>query len=158
MNDATKAARQERWARIRKVWWPDVATEAGFKTALGQGWGIAAFASFCYAALFVAGMAFGLNPFGGDLTGAERTAALGMLLVFAIAGVVLAWLIRKRASKVAAIIVLLWIAVEAVSKMVEAGAAGVVSGILFTLCALNGVRAAFARFRSTTTADVRTFS
>lgn len=158
MDDKAKAARQERWAKIKKTWWPDVTTELGFKTALGQGWGVAAFGSFCYAALFVAAIAFGFNPFGEALTGVAWTAALGILLVFAAAGAVLAWLVKKRTSKIAAVIVLVWIGFEAVAKLGEIGPAGIVSGIFFTLCAINGVRATFAKYRPTTTADVKTFS
>ncbi len=158
MDDKAKAARQERWTRIRKTWWPDITTELGFKTALGQGWGIAAFGAVCYAGLFVAAIAFGFNPFGEELTGVAWTAALGILLVFAGAGALLAWLVKKRTSKVAAVVVLAWIGFETVAKLAEIGPAGIVSGIFFTLCAINGVRATFARYRPTTTADVKTFS
>jgi hypothetical protein len=45
-----------------------------------------------------------------------------------------------------------------VMRLLQAPPGAWVLGIMFVLCAVNGVRAAFAKFRPSGTADVKTFS
>ena len=80
------------------------------------------------------------------------------VLLGAVGGLILTWLLKTRASKIAAVILLVWIVLELVMRLLQAPPGAWVFGIMFTLCAVNGVRAAFAKFRPTGTADVKTFS
>jgi len=153
-----KAQRRAVWANIKKTWWPDVTTELGFKSALAQGWGIALFVALSNALLFIAAIAFGWLPGAEGLDGAARMFILGFLLLGAVGGLILTWLLKQRASKIAAIILLVWIVLEMVMRLLQAPPGAWVLGIMFMLCAVNGVRAAFAKFRPTSAADVKTFS
>ena len=159
MKQEHKAHRRAVWANIKKTWWPDVTTELGFKSALAQGWGIALFAAISNALLFIVGIAFDWMPGAeGVNDGRVRMVILGFLLLGAVGGLVLTWLLKTRASKIAAVILLIWIVLEMVMRLLQAPPGAWVLGIMFVLCAVNGVRAAFAKFRPSGTADVKTFS
>jgi hypothetical protein len=158
MKPEHKVQRRAALANVKKTWWPDVTTEIGFKSALAQGWGIALFAALSNAVLFIVAIAFGWLPGAEGLDGTARMVILGFLLLGAVGGLILTWLLKTRASKIAAVILLVWIVLEMAMRLLQAPPGAWVFGIMFILCAVNGVRAAFAKFRPSSTADVTTFS
>ena len=158
MNEDRKVRRQAVWANIKKTWWPDITTEDGYKRALSMGWGIAMFAALSNVVLFIVAITFDWLPGAEGLDGTARTIMLGFLLLGAVGGGILTWLLKTRASKIAAVILMVWIVLELVMRLQEAPPAAWAFGIMFMLCAVNGVRAAFAKYRPTSTTDVKTFS
>jgi len=158
MKEEHKVQRRAVWTNIKKTWWPDVTTELGFKSALAQGWGIALFAALSNAFLAIVAIAFGWLPGAEGLDGTARIFMIGVLLLGAVGGLVLTWLLKTGASKIAAVILLIWIVLEMVMRLLQAPPGAWVLGIMFVLCAVNGVRAAFAKYRPTSTTDVKTFS
>jgi hypothetical protein len=147
MDEKKRAATAERWARFRKALLPDVTTEKGLKAALSCGAGVAIFGSICYAAIFLYAWLSGGEPFGLELDAVGFMATQAVNLFAAIAGLVLAWFISKRASRIAAVLVLIWMVAEAIGKMAIVGAHGAGPAIAFILLATNGVRGAFAKHR-----------
>jgi hypothetical protein len=157
MNEKLRAQRQQRWANVRGVYWPDLSTPEGLKSASSYSWGVALFLAFSYAAVFALGYVYGWAPGAGDLDAAALSANLVIDACAVVVALVLAWFAWRRRSRIAAVLVLAWIATEAVLKIALVGAAGIVLSLILVLLAIGGVRAAFYKHRfAAGAASVRT--
>ncbi len=158
MNEKLRAQCQQRWANIRKVYWPDLSTPEGLKSASSYGWGVALFLAFSYAVVFALGYVYGGVPGAGDLDTAALSASLVIEACAVVVALALAWFAWRRSSRIAAVLVLARIATEAVPKIALVGAAGIVLSLVVVLLAIGGVRAAFYNHRlAAGAASVRTF-
>ena len=147
MNERLRAQRQQRWAKFREVYSPDLSTPEGLKSASSYSWGVALFLAFSYAIVFALGYVYGWVPGAGEADAAALSASLVIDACAVVVALVLAWFAWRRSSRIAAVLVLAWTATEAVLKVALVGAAGIVLGLIIVLLAIGGVRAAFYRHR-----------
>jgi hypothetical protein len=159
MDEKKRALRQQRWANIRKIYWPDLSDAKTLKSASTYSWGVALFIAFSYAVVAGIGYFYGWTPGGEELASAAMTATLVIEGCAVVTALVLAWFSWRRNSRIAAIIILAWIVVEGALKVAYFGAGGVVMSLVLILLAIGGLRAAFYQRRLADTASsIQTFS
>lgn len=144
MRSQPKPTRKTRW---RDVFFPNFNTPEGIKTARQHGIVAAVWLAFGYAVTIAYGLSTGRSLFPEKsvmdapidvAAGADLEVAFGLVAIAL--GLVLAWLVWKKGSRVAAGVVLCWVLIEVIYKQFLLPGRGLVMAALLLLFAVNGYR------------------
>lgn len=130
------------------AFWPDVKTEKGRMDAIKGGATVMVYLIISYT-LATAVIVFSGKDIHGSFTDQDELIGTMILNVVAIImASLLAWLVWKRQSPIAAGIGMLWISVEVVMKLATAPGRGVVLALVVLLFGIHGVRGTLAAKRA----------